>query len=176
MRKFLLGLAVLAGLLALPAEAKTVTVSITRESNTTAYTANDAWATDDTTPAEVVATGICAARGGSGIITDVMVVSDNDPATPLQGEIWLFDTAITEPVDNAAFTFTDAQAETLVAKIPFTLLDAGANDAGAATGTNYGYSCTSASSNLIVAVKVINAYTPASAEKLTIRFKTVRND
>ena len=151
---------------------KTITTSITRPNDTTAYTAADAWSDSTSAPTSGGFTFSAAARvsAGSGTITDAVITSDNDPATPLQGEIWLFDTAVTNINDNAAFAVTDAEIKTYVGKIAFTLADAGNNDAAHVTGLNIGYTCVG-SNNLRFLVKVLNAYTPAAQEVLTVRIK-----
>jgi hypothetical protein len=159
----------------------TITVSITRPANTTAYTANDTWADSDSAPTAggATITGACRGSGGTGVLTDIVVVSSNDPATLLQAEIWLFDSAPTAVNDNAAFALSDSDALKLVDVIGFTLATttggSGTNSYYRSGSLNVGYTC-SGSANLRFLVKVKNAYTPASAEVLTVRFKTIPVD
>lgn len=147
----------------------TVTTTVTRPANTTAYTANDALA--DTTPTAGGFTFTSAARisGGSGIITDMIASFDDDAGTPLQGELWLFDSSVTAPADNAAWVISDAEALTVVAKIPFALEDIGNQDFFHAQNLNIGFT-TVGSANLRFLVKVKNAYT-ATANSSTITFR-----
>lgn len=154
----------------------TITSTATRAADTNAYVANDAWSDSASAPTAggYTLTGMGRASGGSGIISDILIVSSNDPATLLQGELWLFDSAPTAINDNAAFALSDADAIKLVAVIPFTLVTSqagsGTNSIAHITGINVGYTCVG-SANLRYLVKVKNAYTPANAESLTIRAK-----
>lgn len=162
--------------------ATVVTTSVTRPADTTAYTANDAMSDSTSAPAAITFSSVARASGGTLFITGLEVISSANKATALQGELWLFDTAPTAINDNAAFTITDAEYETKVAKIPF-VLDSPGNSAADASG-NTGCSvdglsiltkCVS-SANLTALIKVINAYTPVSAEKITFRLKVLRID
>jgi hypothetical protein len=105
----------------------------------------------------------------------MVVISDNDPATVLQGEVFVFDSSVTSANDNAAFTLSDSDALKLVGIIPFTLEDIGANHAYHARYVNLPYTCVG-SANLRFLVRAKNAYTPASAEVLTFRFKVAWTD
>lgn len=154
----------------------TVSTSITRPADTTAYAANDAWADSTSSPTTggFTLTGVGRVSGGSAYITDLIVVSSNDPATLLQGELWIFDSAVTAVNDNAAFALSDADALKLVAVVPFTLASSqagsGANSYAHVQNLGVGVTC-AGSANLRFLVKVKNAYTPASGEVLTVRAK-----
>jgi hypothetical protein len=163
-------LAVCLCLLAPLAQAKTFTTTITRPANTTAYAANDGMADATALTGGSTILDACRGPGSHGFISDVEISSSNDPATTLQGEIQIFDTAVTAVDDNSAFAVSDAEAQTRVARISFTLVDNGNNQAVTVPNLALGYSC-AATANLRFLIKVINAYTPASAEQLTIRFK-----
>jgi hypothetical protein len=159
----------------------TCSTDITRPADTTAYAPNDAWS--DSTSAPTVGgftlSGAARKSGGSGIITDIVVVSSVDPATLLQGELWIFDGAATAVNDNAAFALSDADAKTLVAVVPFTLASttggSGTNSYAHLQGLNIQFTAVG-SANLRYLVKVKNAYTPASAELLTVRAKILQID
>ena len=157
----------------------TCTTSITRPSDTTAYTANDALSNSASSPTAGGFTFTSAARasGGSGIITDLIVVSSNDPATLLQGECWIYDSATTAVNDNAAFASSDSDTLLLVAVIPFTMTStvagSGTTSYAHVQGLSIGFTC-SGSANLRFLVKVKNAYTPASAEVLSFRLKVLQ--
>jgi hypothetical protein len=157
----------------------TVATTVTRPSDTNQYTANDAWSDSTSAPTTGGFTFTSAARqsGGSGVITDVVIVSSANQATLMQGEIWIFDTAVTAINDNAAFTVSDTEYLTAVAIIPFTMVSIGNATSGAGgnvgvqvSGLNIGFT-TVGSANLRFLIKVINAYTPVSAETLTVRLK-----
>jgi len=152
---------------------RTVTTSITRPSNTDQYTANDAWANSTSAPTTGGFTFSEAANklGGGGLITDAIITSSADPGTTLQGEIWIFDSAVTAVNDADPLVVSDTEIKTLVGIIPFTLADAGANSAKHVQGLNFGFNIPGTTANLRFLVKVINTYTPASAEVLTVRLK-----
>jgi hypothetical protein len=153
----------------------TVSTDVTRPADTTAYAANDAWSDSTSAPTSGGFTFTSAARasGGSGIITDAIITTSADAATLLQGEIWIFDTSVTNINDNSAFAVSDAEIKTCVGKIPFTLEDAGNNGFAHILGLNIGFTAVG-SANLRFLVKVINAYTPVSAEVLTVRLKILQ--
>lgn len=145
--------------------------TITRPANTNTYTVNDAWAA--TTPA-VGGSSIerAASRdGGAGEILDAIITCSTSPATALQGEIWVFDSAVVAVADEAAFTVTDAEARACVAVIPFTLAASGGGNAIAhVTGINAGFTC-AGSDDLRFLAKVKNAYIAGSGDVLGVRFK-----
>lgn len=150
------------------------TTTITRPADTTAYAVNDTWADSTSSPTSGGFTwsNVCAASGKSGLLVSLAVVSSNDPATLLQGEVWVFDSAGTAVNDNAAFALSDGDALKLVGVVPFamasTTAGSGTNSYFAANGVNLAYTC-SGSANLRFLVKVKNVYTPASGETLTLR-------
>lgn len=164
--------------------ASTATTSVTRQANTTAYAANQAYSDSSSAPTAggFTLTGAAGRSGGSGIISDLTVMCSNDPATPLQGEIWIFDQAVTAINDLAAFSISSADILNLVGVVPFTLLSGGAGTGGATKGSyaniqglNLGFTCVG-TANLRYLLKVKNAYTPASAEVLTVRAKIVQTN
>lgn len=155
----------------------TVSTDVTRPADTTAYAANDALSDSTSAPTSGGFTFTSAARksGGSGIITDAIITTSADAATLLQGEIWIFDTSVTNINDNSAFAVSDTEIKTYVGKIPFTMEDAGNNGAAHVTNLSIGFTCVG-SANLRFLVKVKNAYTPASGEVLTTRLKIIQID
>lgn len=151
---------------------KTITASIIRPSDATQYGANEVWAA--TTPAVggSLFSEMAPALGGCGIITDAIFASSIGPGTLLQGVLYLFDAPVTAVADNAALVLSDAEIATLVATIDFTLIASGANNSAKhVQGLNIGYQ-TVLTPHLYGLVKVVNTYTPASGETLTMRLKT----
>lgn len=149
----------------------TCSTDITRPADTTAYAASDALS--DSTSAPTVGgftlTGAARASGKSGVITDLIVTSSNS-AGGLSGELYIFDTAVTAVNDNAAFGVSDSEIKTLVAKVPFTLA-AGTNNAHVnVQNLSIGFT-TVGNANLRFLIKVVSAYTPISAEVITVRAK-----
>jgi hypothetical protein len=153
----------------------TVSTDVTRPADTTAYAINDALSDSTATPTTGGFTFTSAARasGGSGIITDAIITSSNDPATQLQGELFVFNQAVTAINDNAAFAVSDAEIKTCVARIPFTLEDVGNNGFFHATNLNMGFTAVG-TANLRFLVRVKNAYTPASSEVITFVLKILQ--
>jgi hypothetical protein len=152
----------------------TISQTLTRPANTTTYAINDVMADVAATAGGDTFTGCAKQSGGSGIITDVTFAFDEDAATPLQGELFLFDTAMTAPADNAAFTVTDAQARTIVAKIPFALEDIGANGFCHVQNLSIAFT-TVGSADLRSLIRVKNAYVPTTnSSVLTTRLKIIQ--
>lgn len=156
---------------------KTVSTDITRPADTTAYAINDALSDSTSAPTSggFTLTSIARKSGGSVLITDVIVTSSNDPATPLQGEVFLFNTAVTNINDNAAFAVSDTEIKTCVGRVGFALEDVGNNDFFHAQNLNILATCVG-SANLRFLIRVKNAYTPASAEVITVIVKAIQLD
>lgn len=147
----------------------TVSTTITRPADTNAYTANDCWADSTSSPTVGGFTLANAGRssGASGTITDA--VFSTSAGTALQGELWIFDQAVTAVNDNAAFSVSAADILNLVGVIPFNCTDtANGRAASYVTGIGIGYTAVG-STNLRCIVKVMNAPTPGNAEVLSIR-------
>lgn len=150
--------------------------SFTRPANTTQYascvgSACDAMADTTPTVGGFTFTGACRTSGGSGIITDATVLSTAAPVTTLQGEIWIFNQAVTAIADNVAFAVSDADMLNYRGKIPFTLsVDAVNNSVAHISGLNISVSCVG-TANLRYLVKVMNNYTPVSGEVITMTLK-----
>jgi hypothetical protein len=155
----------------------TVQTDVTRPADTAVYSAGDALSDSTSAPTSGGFTLTSAARrsGGSGIITDMTIASSNDPATRLAGEIFLFNTSVTNVNDNAAFVVSDTEIKTCVGVVPFTLFDAGNNGFAHVTGLNILFTC-SGSANLRFLIRVRNGYTPASAEVITVTAKILQLD
>lgn len=147
----------------------TISTSITRPSDTNAYAANDALANSTSAPTAggFTLTSACSASGGNGTILSAQVSAS--AGTAYQGEIWIFDQAVTATNDNAALSVSDSDVLNLVGVIPFTTNDVtAANAVSYVTGLNIGYTCIG-TANLRFLVKIMAAVTPASAEVLAVR-------
>lgn len=155
--------------------AATPAFTITRPADTTAYASNDTLSDSTSAPTSGGYTLTNAARksGGSGILTDMMIMTTI--AGTLQGEVHLFNQAATNVNDNAAWNLSDADALNRVAVIPFTLIADANNSYYHAQNLNIGYTCTG-TRNLRALIKVKAAYTPASAEALTVTAKCIGID
>jgi len=147
---------------------------VTRPADTTAYTANDAFANSTSAPTTggFTFTNAAGVSGGGGMITDLMVVCAG--ATQYDGELVIFDGAVTAINDNAAFTLTDADALLELGRIPFSLIVKEGQAKAHVTGVNIGYRCVG-SANLRFLIKITNAPTPVSADTLNFRIKGIRS-
>lgn len=142
---------------------------VTRPADTAVYAAADAISDSTTAPTAggFTFTGAARKSGGSGIIIAATFASSNDPATRLAGELFIFDQAVTNINDNAAFVVSDAEIKTIIAGvIPFSLFDAGNNGFCAVNNLAIPFVCVG-SANLRFLLRARNAYTPASAEVIT---------
>lgn len=155
----------------------TVQTDVTRPADTTAYAVGDAISDSTSAPTSGGFTFTNAARksGGSGIILDATFATSNDPATRLSGELFLFDTSVTNINDNAAFAVSDTEIKDCVGIIPFSMFDAGNNGFAHVVGLNILFTCVG-SANLRFLLRARNAYTPASAEVLTCTLKILQLD
>lgn len=156
---------------------KTITVDVTRPADAIAYAAGDAISNSTTAPTTggFTLTGAARKSGGSGIITDVCVMSSADPATRLSGEVWFFNQSVTNINDNTAFGVTDTEIKTCVGVVPFTLFDAGNNGYAHLTGLNILFTCVG-SADLRFLLRCRNTYTPTNPETLTVMVKILQLD
>lgn len=154
----------------------TSSVDVTRPADTNVYAANDAISDSTTAPLAggFTFTGPVRKTGGSGIITDLIVASSN-PAGGLSAELWIFDSAVPNVNDNAAFAISDAEIKTVVAKIPFATTADTNNSLAHVQNLNIGFT-TVGSANLRFLLKAKGAYTPISAEVFTFRLKVLGVD
>lgn len=151
----------------------TATVDVTRPADITAYAIDDCISNSTSAPTAFTIANAAKAAGGSGIITDITVLSNNDPGTALQAEIFLFDSSVASPNDNAAFQVSDSDARKCIGKVPFVLEDIGNNEFFHAQGVNVGFTCVG-SADLRFLLRAKNAYAPANGETFTFRFKIQR--
>lgn len=147
----------------------TISTTVTRPSDTAPYAANDAFANSTSAPTTggFTLTGACAASGGFGTIQSANVSAS--AGTLYQGEIWVFDQAVTATNDNSPLSVSDSDIQNLIGVIPFATTDVNAaNTISYVTGLNVGYTCVG-TANLRFLVKINTAITPASAEVLAVR-------
>lgn len=154
-----------------------ISVDVTRPADTLAYVANDAISNSTTAPTSGGFTFANIARrsGGSVLITDIIVTSSNDPATMLQLELYIFNQAVTNVNDNVAFTVTDAEIKTCVARVGFALEDVGSNGFQHVSNLNILATCVG-TADLRFLLRAKNAYTPASGEVITVSIKAIQLD
>ena len=153
-----------------------VQTDVTRPADTAVYAVNDALSNSTTAPTTggFTLSNIARKSGGSVLITDMIVTSSNDAAT-IQGEVFLFNTAVTNINDNAAFVVSDTEIKTCVGRVGFALEDVGNNGFFHAQNLNILATCVG-SANLRFLIRVKNAATPASAEVITVIVKAIQLD
>ncbi len=149
-----------------------IATSKTRPGDTATYAAGDTISEATSSSTVWTFSKVVRKAGGSGTIGQVVIDDSSSPALKLQAELWLFDTAPTADQDNAAFTPTDAEMQTVVAVIPIngshvgtasgnTLLTSGAVAAP--------FRCASNVQDLFGVLVARNAYIPTNAEVFNIR-------
>lgn len=153
----------------------TCTTTVTRAANTTTYAANDN--VGSTPDGGYVITSAARISGGSGIITDMCVNWSDVTTIKMQGEVWIFDSVVTETTDNAAqTTITDNELDTLVGIIPFTLFAGPGSDVAHVQNLAIGFT-TVGSANLYFVVTTRSASVPiGSGSELSFRFKILQVD
>lgn len=150
----------------------TITLDVTRAANTTTYTINDN--VGSTSTGGYTFTSIGRVSAGSGMISDAWFSFEEDAATPLQGELLLFDSSFTEVADNAAFVVSDAESKTCIGIIPFALVDNGNQGVAHVQNLSIGFT-TVGSANLRAAVRAKNAYIPTTNSSiLSVRLKAIQ--
>lgn len=158
---------------------KTVATDVTRPADAVAYASGDAISNSTTAPTTggFTLTGAARKSGGSGIITDLIVASSaNNPATRLAGEVFIFNQAVTNINDNAAFAISDTEVKTCIGVVPFSFFAVGANNCLAhMTGLNILFTCVG-SADLRFLLRARNAYTPTSGEVFTVTAKILQLD
>ncbi len=155
-----------------------ISTDVTRQAaDTTQYAVNDAISNSTSAPTSggFTFTGAARKSGGSGIITDIIMMSSATPATTLQGELIIFNTSVTNINDNAAFVVSDAELKTVVAKVPFTLEDMGNNSMFHAQNLAIMFT-TSGSADLRFLLRAKNTYVPVGSEVLTFILKIIQID
>lgn len=146
--------------------------SKTRPSDTNVYAAGDTISESTSVATVWTFANVVREKGQSGTIGKVVIDDSSSPALKLQCELWLFDTAPTADQDNAAFTPTDAEMQTVVAVVPIN-----GSHVGTASGNTLltsgaiadPFRCAGGSTSLFGVLVARNAYIPTSAEVFNIR-------
>ena len=151
---------------------KEISANFTRPSDTTAYAAGDAVTNSTSAPVAITFSNCARTSGGTGFITGITMIDSANQATAGSFELWIFTASPTPDNDNAVFTPTDAECETLVGIYPLTTSYVGDATSGANGNRVYESDTkvrhfTCATTDLYGLCVVRNAYTPVSAEKFT---------
>lgn len=149
--------------------AGTATASFNRPPDANPYTAGDIISDSTTAPTSggFTLTGVCRTSGGSGVIPNLTVIS-NDTAA-LAGKLLFYDSAVTNQNDNTAEAISDTDAAKFVGEVPFTLVARANNAIANVQNINLAYTC-SGSANLRFLVQATGGtLTTASANTYTVR-------
>lgn len=152
----------------------TVTQTVTRPADTTAYAAGDA-------VGGVIAFAGAAKSNEGGVINQLLVIDSANVATKPDLELWLFDTTIAAAGDNAAFAPSDAEIATLIGVILIPTASFKIGNAVASTGNsmcdlqNLGlpFNCKPGVNAIFGQLVARNAYVPLSGEVFTLRLKVL---
>lgn len=148
-----------------------------RPADTNVYAAGDVINESASAGTVITFTNAGRTKGNSGIINSAQIIDSANQVLPPTLILWLFAAEPTTVNDNEAFAPTDAELEdSLIGIITFNELLVG-NPAAAAAGNymlqaknqNLEFVCGLTSRTLYGVLQVVNAYTPISAEKFTIK-------
>jgi len=146
----------------------TLSFSVVRPSNTTAYTVSDVWASSTATAYAVAVDGVAEYNGQHVDVIGGYLTSSAAQATLPQFNVWVFNTPPASPVDNAAFTLTDAEMNTAIGMLTFDTWKASALNARGQLASNTKVSMKLGSSTSVYIIPVLaNIYTPIANETLT---------
>lgn len=147
----------------------TLSATYTRPANTTQYTANDALS-DSTTAPTALTFGPASDVRANGWLVGARCIDSVTGATLPQLRLFLFNASPTAINDNAAFTLSDALALTCIGYLDFitfvTIDDTGGGSLNSISIASVNQPI-AVNQTLYGLVKVLNAYTPISAEVFT---------
>ena len=145
-----------------------LSASITRPSDTTTYAAGEVITADPA--ATLPFLNVPTLSGGGALLQSALITSRAAVAAKLDCDLLLFSANISDlDADNAAFTPTDAQLETLVGVVSFPTANWKAGDATVGAGGNafcqvLNIGLAVRSNNLYGVLVARNAYVPVSGE------------
>jgi len=153
-------------------KAYSTSATITRPSNTTAYTAGDV--TGDTSGSAIITLSNAGPSGGHIIIQSVSLVFSNSTVPSGMGafRLHLYTDTPTAIADNAAFDLVSGDRASYVGYVDLP----SPQDFGSTiyTQTDYpGRLIKLASETLYAELQTINAYTPVSASTIEVRVRTL---
>lgn len=153
-----------------------VSASKTRPNDTTTYASGEVVNESASAGTNWTFSNCARVAGGSGTIMKVHLDDSALQTLRFQGELWLFDAAPTADNDNAVFTPTDAEQQTVVAVIPLGIQYAGDATSGAGGNclvtsgvVNEPFKCAAGSTTLYGVLVVREAYIPVAQEVFNIR-------
>lgn len=156
-----------------------ISTEFTRPADTTAYAANDV--VSDSTGATTMQALANAARvsGGSGYIVGIRVTTDKKSVTPRVRVHFYNTTGATLAADNAAWKEVYADVSKRVASWDLPAMTTGADTTNSDMSRAIDMTCripyTCAATSLYYVLETLDAFTPASGEKVTVTVFMDRN-
>lgn len=146
-----------------------VAFSVTRPSNTTQYAANDVWAASTSSAYAIALDGIGEKNGQYVDIVGARIMASVAATTAPDVTIFVFSAPPASPVDNAAFTVTDAEMATCIAEIGFGTWKKSALNARSqmASGSRIPAKLGATTTSAYMLIVVNNAYTCVAEEILS---------
>lgn len=157
---------------------KEPSATVTRPNDGNAYAAGDS-ITSATSSASAYTFSNCArVDAGCGTIMDATLTLSDPNATLSNFELWLFNANPAIPNDNAAFSFTDAEANTVEAVLKFyggDYSDSSLNRIYHMANQPRFFKCASASKTLYGVLKTLTAFTPVAQSTFQINLKIIQD-
>jgi hypothetical protein len=153
------------------------------------YGTNSAWAPSASGSRFITFTNACRVLGGSVKVTQLLIITNNNPTTKLRGILRLFNAQPTSNIADGAiasppafnFNLNIADQTSLAFSVPFTIADVfSTTTAGTGVGPASGadisslggqIQCGLSNTNLYGLVQVVNAYQAIASETLTVKLK-----
>lgn len=156
-----------------------ISVELTRPADTTAYAANDSVADSTSAPTMQALANAARVSGGSGYITGIRVTTDKKSITP-RVRLHFFNTnGATVTNDNAAFKTIYADISKYIGFWDMPAMITGADTTNStdsrAVDLTPRLPFTCAATTLYVLLETLDAFTPASGEKITVTVFLDRN-
>jgi hypothetical protein len=155
-----------------------VSVSMTRTNDTNAYAASDAITTATSSAAAYTFAGCARINAGCGTIMDATLTLSDPNATLSNFELWLFNANPAIPNDNAAFSFTDAEANTVEAVLKFyagDYSDSSLNRIYHMANQPRFFKCAGATKTLYGVLKTLTAFTPVASSTFQVNLKIIQD-
>lgn len=156
-----------------------ISVELTRPSDTTAYAANDSVADSTSAPTMLALLNAARVSGGSGYITGIRVTTDKKSITP-RFRLHFFNTnGATATNDNAAFKTAYADISKYIGYWDMPAMITGADTTNSTDSRSVDLTprlpFTCAATTLYVLLETLDAFTPASAQKISVTVFLDRN-
>jgi len=155
-----------------------VRAAFNRPTDTTPYAAGDAVSNSTSAPTILTLADVARVNGGTGIITDLRLSTNNPATTNASFKVILFNDVIAAVNDNAAYPQLWANDAKRIASFDLTLQTGGAgSDAASATLEQIGrtFKCAPATRNLYAVIVANAAYTPASGQTFAVTLGTAND-